>query len=342
MKGSYKTLAALGLCICMAVGVTACGKAALDGKQTVATVGEKTMALGEVNFLLRYQQSQSEAMYESMIGEGIYDKDLYGNGTTFGQMMKDTLMSGMQDYYILEAKAADYGVALTDEEKEKITAAAEAFLKANEDYTKKQMTADQETVERVLTLMTYGSKMEDAIVAEANVTVTDEEASQRGFSYVKVDKAVKDEESGESTPLSEEAIAENKALLDDFIAITNGGSEFKTVADMKALTVTDGSYSADNTGSYPEEVITALDGLAEGEMSEIVETEDALYVLELTAEVDAVATEARKNALKNEREAAYYNELMETWREEYPLEVKEDVWKQVVFDRSYDVVKDGE
>lgn len=339
MKGSYKTLAAVGLCICMALGVTACGKGALDGKQTVATVGEKTMTLGEVNFLLRYQQSQTEAMYESMVGAGFYDKDLYGNGTTFGQMMKDTLMSGMQDYYILEEKAADYGVSLTDEEKEKITAAAKAFLKANEDYTKKQMTADQETVERVLTLMTYGSKMEDAIIAEANVTVTDEEASQRGFSYVKIDKTVKDEESGESTPLSEEAIMENRAALEEVASIVAGGSELKVVAEMKKMTVTDGSYSADNTGSYPEEVITALNGLEEGEMSEIVETEDALYLLEVTAEVDAVATEARKNDLKKQKEGQYYNELMTKWREEYPLDVDEDVWSKVVFDRSYDMVK---
>lgn len=229
MKGFFKALTAAGLCICMAIGVTACGKEALDGKQIAASVGEKEMTLGEVNFFLRYQQSQTEAMYESMVGEGIYDKDLYGTGTTFGEIMKENVMNTMRDYYILREKSADYGVEITDADKEKITAAAEAFLKANDTYTKEQMTADEESVEKVLTLMTYGSRMEAAIRAEANVTVGEDEAE----------------------------------------------------------------------------------------------------------------TEEERATLKKQKETEYYNQLMETWRAEYPLEVKEDVWKQVVFDRSYDVVKEN-
>lgn len=229
MKGFKKTLTAAGLCICMALGVTACGKGALDGRQIVATVGEKEMTLGEVNFFLRYQQSQTEAMYESMVGEGIYDKDLYGTGTTFGEIMKENVMNTMRDYYILREKAAGYGVEITDADEEKIAAAAEAFLKANETYTKEQMTADQETVAEVLELMTYGARMEKAILAEANVTVGEDEAE----------------------------------------------------------------------------------------------------------------TEEERATLQKQRETEYYNNLMGTWREEYPLELKEDVWSQVVFDRSYDVVKEN-
>lgn len=228
MKGFVKALTAAGLCVCMALGVTACGKEALDGKQIVATVGEKEMTLGEVNFLLRYQQSQVEAMYESMVGEDFYDKDLYGMGTTFGDTMKENVMNTMYDYYILKEKAADYGVEVNDADKEKITAAAEAFLEENETYTKEQMTADKETVETVLTFMTYGTRMEEAILAEANVTVGEDEAE----------------------------------------------------------------------------------------------------------------TEEERTTLKKQRETEYYNNLMETWRAEYPLEIKEDVWSQVVFDRSYDVVRE--
>lgn len=226
MKGFLKAFVTAGLCMCMALSVTACGKKALDGKQVVATVGEKEMALGEVNFLLRFQQSQTEAMYESMVGEGIYDKDLLGNGTTFGETMKENVMSTMYDYYVLREKAADYGVEVTDADKEKITAAAEAFLGANETYTKEQMTADQETVETVLTLMTYGTRMEEAILAEADITIGEDEAE----------------------------------------------------------------------------------------------------------------TEEERATLQRQKEAEYYNEVVGAWREEYPLEIKEDVWSQVVFDRSYDIV----
>lgn len=338
MKGFFKAFAAAGLCMCMALGVTACGQKALDGKQVAATVGEKEMTLGEANFLLRYQQSQSEAMYESMAGEGFYDRDLTGSGKTFGQTMKDGMMNSLRDYYILKEKAADYGVTLTEEEKAAVKSAAETFLKANDKYTREQMTADEETVESVLTLMTYAAKMREAIIAEANVTVSDEEAAQRGFDYIKVSKTVTAEGSKESRSLSDDEIAEKKAALNEAAALVQGGTDFKAAAETKELTAAEGSYSADNTGTYPEEVIAALEGLAEGEMSGIVETDEALYLLKVTADVDTEATEARRASLKSLKEGEYYNGLMQSWYEEYPLEVKEDVWAQVVFDRSYDMV----
>lgn len=339
MKANYKALAAAGLCICLAFGVTACGNDALDGTKTVATVGEKTMTLAEANFILRYQQSQSESMYESMIGNDIYSKDLYGNGQTFGDTMKESVMNTMRDYYILEDKAEEYGIRLDADDQEKISAAADAFLEANEDYTKEQMTADKETVERVLTLMTLSARTADAAAAQANVTITDEEAAQRGFRYAAVSKTVQNTESGESEPLSEEALAAERAKLEQLAGNLAAGTEFASAAELAGLTEASGAYSADNTGAYPEEVIAALDALKEGEVSGIVETDSSLYLLQLTAEVDAEATEARKEALQNEKETEYYNGLMEKWREEYPLDIVEDVWKEVVFDRSYDIAQ---
>ena len=116
MKVYCKKLAAAVMVVCMALGMTACGSKPLDGSQIVATVGEKEMTLGEANFLLRYQQVQTETYYESMLGEGIYEMDIYGNGTTFGESLKSDLMEQMQEYYVLEEKAAEYGIALTEEE----------------------------------------------------------------------------------------------------------------------------------------------------------------------------------------------------------------------------------
>lgn len=339
MKANFRALAAAGLCICMALGTVGCGKGTLDGAKTVATVGEKAMTLGEANFLLRFQQSQTESMYESLIGDSIYDKDLYGNGTNFGDTMKDGVMQTIRDYYILEDKAAEYGVALTEEETAKIAETAKAFLDANEKYTKEQMTADQETVERILTLMTIGTKTADAVGAEANVTVTDEEAAQRGFSYVTATKNVKDEETGEGVPMTEDELAAEKDKLTALAGELKAGADFKEAAEAAGYMVSEGAYSADNTGAYAEEVLAALDGMKEGDVSEIIETETTLYLVKLTEEVDAEATVARKEALKDSKEAEYYNGLMAEWREAYPLEIVEDVWKEVVFDRSYDVAK---
>ena len=178
MKVYQKALVVAGLCVSMAAGLVGCGNATLDGSKAVATVGEKTITLGEANFLLRYQQAETEYYYESMLGEGFYNMDLMGDGSTYGETVKGDVMTQLQEYVILEDMAADYGVVLTEEETAKITEAAEAFLAANSDDTKAQMTADQETVERVLTLLTVGMRTANAVVAEAGVTLTEEEIAE--------------------------------------------------------------------------------------------------------------------------------------------------------------------
>ena len=331
MKVYSKALVAVALVICMALGMTGCGSEPLDGKQVVATVGETEMTLGEANFLLRYQQVQTESYYESMLGEGIYEMDLYGTGSSFGDDFKADIMDQMQEYYIMEAKAADYGIALTEEDHAAIAEATAEFLNDNTADVKEQMTADQATIEKILGLMTIRNKMETALFAEANVTVSDEEAAQRGFSYISVTKGSGD------TALTEDEIQSYKDKLANVAEAVKGGDTMEGAAVAEGMTAYTGSYGEGTDTYYAEEMITALDALKEGEVSDVIETDTELYLVQVTAEFDEDATAARKETLALTKQSEFYNAVLETWKADYPLTVVESVWEQVTFDRSYEV-----
>ena len=99
MKAYMKALVVAGLCVSMALGMVGCGSKPVDGSQVVATVGEKEMTLGEANFLLRYQQVQTESYYESLLGiTSLYEQDLYGRGTSYGYEFKNEVMGQLQEY----------------------------------------------------------------------------------------------------------------------------------------------------------------------------------------------------------------------------------------------------
>lgn len=331
MKACMKALVVAGLCVSMALGMVGCGSEPMDGSQVVATVGEKEMTLGEANFLLRYQQVQTESYYESLLGiTSLYEQDLYGRGTSYGYEFKNEVMGQLQEYYVVEEKAADYGVVLTEEEKASITEAAAAFLAANDDYVKEQMTADQATVERVLTLMTIRSKVAAAVKAEADVTVTDEEAAQRGFSYITVSKGSDD------TALTEEEVQSYKEKLAAVAESVKAGNAMDGAAVEQGMTAYAGTYGEGTDVYYAEDMIDALNGIKEGEVTEIIETESELYLATVTAELDEEATANRKETLISTAQTEYYNSLLETWMAEYEVTVNENVWEQVVFDRSYD------
>lgn len=331
MKAYHRALAAAGLCVSMALGLVGCGSKPVDGSQIAATVGEKEMTLGEANFLLRYQQVQTESYYKSMLGDGIYEMDLYGTGSTYGEDFKSDVMTQMQEYYVIEEKAVDYGVSLSDEDKGAITEAAEAFLEANDSEALEQMSADQATVERVLSLMTLRSRVAAAIKAEADVTVTDEEAAQRGFSYITVSKG-----SGDNA-LTEEEIQENKDKLTAVIASVKEGNAIEGAAVDQGMTAYNGNYGEGTDAYYDEALIAALDAIGEGEVTDIIETDSNLYVAQVTAELDEEATANRKESLITTAQTEYFNDLLAEWVEEYPLTVVDSVWEQVVFDRSYEL-----
>ncbi len=331
MKKIAKALVAVGLVASMALGMVGCGSEPLDGSQVVATVGEKEMTLGEANFLLRYQQVQTETYYESMLGPGIYEMDLYGTGSNYGTDFKSDVMAQMQEYYVLEEKAADYGVVLTEEETVAIADAAKAFVEANAAETVEQMTADQATVERVLTLMTIRSKVAAAVKAEAEITVTDEEAAQRGFSYITISKG-----SGEEA-MTEEEIQANKDKLTAVIASVESGNTIEGAAVEQGLTAYTGNYGEGTDAYYDAALIEAMEAVSEGEATEIVETDTQLYLAQVTAELDEEATANRKETLIETEKTEYFNSVLEAWVAEYPLTVVESVWEQVVFDRSYDI-----
>ncbi|MFQ9153582.1 MAG: hypothetical protein ACLR6B_21520 [Blautia sp.] len=73
---------------------------------------------------------------------------------------------------------------ITDEDKTKITDAAGKFIETNDEKTMKAMNATQENVERLLTLYTVQSRMYNAIIADVDTNVSDEEAAQKTVKYV--------------------------------------------------------------------------------------------------------------------------------------------------------------
>ena len=75
-------------------------------------------------------------------------------------------------------------MSITDEDKAAITAAATAFIEANDEGTLEEIGATQEIVERFLELQMIQHRMEPQMSADVDTEVSDEEAAQRKIEYV--------------------------------------------------------------------------------------------------------------------------------------------------------------
>ena len=262
MKKRALILALAGI---MAASLTGCGS--LKDDAVVVKAGDEEITAGVANFYARYTQAQYETYFASYFGgDDMWTKNA-SDGKTYEESIKETLLDDLKNMALLEKHMKDYDVKLTKADKKAINNAAEEFDKANSQKKKDKVSGSEENVKRVMTLMVIEQKMRSAIVAEANVNVTDEEAVQKHMQYVEFDYTTSSDSSDDEKKQVKEkaaAFAEGAKTAEDFASYaTEQGTEAK-----------DATFDSDSV-SPSKEVVKAADKLGEGELTGVVESDTA-------------------------------------------------------------------
>lgn len=339
MKGLGKKLVALVAAAALTVTALV-GCAGVDDSEIAAKVGDSEITAGMFNFYARFQQPAYEEYYISymdyqqqmQLGSVMYETEMDWNqeqeeGVTMAEAYKQDIMTTLQNFLILEDHMDEYDVTLSEDELAAIDAAATAFDEANAEEVKEKVSADKETVKEVLRLITISEKMYQAIIAEADTEVSDEEAAQKKMQYMYF-TTTKTAEDGTTSEMTEEEVAAVKADAVSFLegAKNNGSLEaYATQTEVESSSLT---FDAESTAPS-EEVIKAADALGENEFSEVIETDSGFYVLQLTSLLDREATDAEKETIVSERQSEKYTETLEAWTEETEITVYDDVIKKI-------------
>ena len=326
------------MCLTTLVG---CGAKPED---TIATLGEEQVSFGVANFIVKYQKASVDdmyAMYAMYYGvDSLWDVDMSGAGSTTEEEFKASAMQLMHDMYTLKAHMADYGVEITDEDKAAIKEAANAFLAANTEEAIEEFGATEDIVSEVLTLYTIQAKMYDAIIADTDREVSDEEANMRGYSMIAIDLTGKYDEDNNFVKYTEDELAAIKSIalnMDLDLKVKT----LEEVATEQGYKVETGAYVKEDDSLDPD-ILVALDALKEGEVSDMVETEDAIYFFRIDADVDKEATEQNRQSIIAEREYALYEDTLKKWQENDGWDVDEALVKKIEFHNMFTLNKDTE
>lgn len=336
----------------MASVATGCKSTAkIDKEAVVATLDKEKIQLGLANFYARYQQAGMDEMYVSYLGEDAWKQDMSGKGITMEQETKDSVMENLETMYLLEDHMADYKIELTKDEKAAMKKAAETFMDDNNKQAIDQLGATQEYVEELLRLMTIQNKMHAAIIAEVDPNVSDEEAKQRTFSYVTVNKTTHEDKDGKQVEYTEDEKKDLKKTVEK--VAKDAANDFDKAVSDAGYTATTYSYDAnpakddktDDTnssmmGGMDKAVTDAADQLKEGEVSKVVETDSAYYILRLDSEFDKDATENKKQSILTQRQNEHYTEICDGYKKDVKWKVDGEVWDTVKFDTGFTVKRE--
>lgn len=315
-----------------AMAVTGCS-GSINTDAVVATVGEDDITLGVANFYARMTQGQYETYYAGMMGttgEAMWTQEA-GEGQNYEESVKDSLMENLENMYLISQHAADYEVSLTKEEEDAISAAAAQFDEDNTDEAKEIVSGYRKDIEEFLRLATIQTKMDSKMREGVDENVSDEEAAQKAMKYVFFSYTTTDD-SGNSTELTDDEKADLKTNAQTLADRVNSGEDISTVAEELGQTAYDLTFDSEST-SPNEDLIAAADALkTEGAVTDVIETDDGLYVGQLTSLLDRDATDQKKESIIEERKQDQYDSLLEQWKDDTDIEVDEKVWNKVDFE----------
>ena len=305
--------------------LTGCGNS-IDAKSVGATLDGTEITMGFMNFMAKYQQAIYDGQFSSMFGEG----------TDTETSVKKSVSENIENFYVLEKHMADYKVEITDEELAKMDEAAETFMNDNSKKAIKQLGATKEYVKEMLRLSTIQSKMRSAMDAEVDTNVTDEEAAQKKISYVQVGCKSKTDENGETVDYTDEEKANIKKEVEAFQAAA--ADDFKTAAENAGYTASEATFGdKDESYTLDDAVIEAAKKLKEGEISEVISTDDNYYVVRMESLFDEEATENKKKSIVTDRKNDHYTEVLDGYKENVKYELNEDEWAKVKFDELFSI-----
>lgn len=323
-----KKLAALVVAGALCVSAfTGCG---VEAKEPVATLGEQTVTFDIANFLCKYQKATVDDVYMMYFGQSVWEYDLTGSGTTFEEQLKDSAMDVLHDLYTLKANMAEYKVEITKEEEEAIAKVVKAFMEGNTEEALNELGATEEVVTELLTLYTIQAKMFDAITADVDRVVSDEDANMRGYSIVTIGLQGEYNSEGTYVKYTEDEIKKIKEKAAEMETALKSSNDLEKIAKEYGYTVSEDAY-AKGDDSLDDTILKALDALKEGEVSGQVTTTSAIYFVKIDAETDEEATEENRESIIAERENEKYDEVMTKLQKDDGWEVKEKLLEKIDF-----------
>ncbi len=313
MKKSFAKLAAVGMAILMLF--SGCGS--VNTEAVIVTVdGEDYLTFGYVNFVARYTQSVYDPYYVYYMGEDVWTTE-YTDDVTVEENLKNNIMDGLEEVYVINLHADEYGVSLTDEEIAAAYEAAETFIAANDEDTIELLTATVDIVAQYLMDEALCLMVEEAVRQECVTTSTMEDAAQRTFSYVYFSTS-----SAEDDDEIAEIAANAQALLD--------ADDYEEYAEEMEYTIHTTSYG-DGETPLDETAMEVVNEMSEGDL-ELIYVEDlGYYAVRFDLEYDEEATEEALLEMEEDERDEYLDEMVAVWLTEVDWVVDEKLYAKISF-----------
>ncbi|TAH73734.1 MAG: hypothetical protein EWM47_02700, partial [Anaerolineaceae bacterium] len=266
--------------------------------ELVALVGDIRVYYNEAMVYLKSAQENYEVDY----GKGIWDVDIFGDGNSFGEYIKDEVLKQIIQLKVIHDKAIQEGITLTDEEKADARSYADEHFLGLSDDDRDRYLVTRDLLEKVYSDNILAEKVFETLTIDVDTNVPDITARQITVQHILVHSTELDEE-GNRVPLSLEQ--RNKALdkVNGLLEKARSGEDFYTLAEANSEDeVIEYTFGR---GEGPEGFSNTFEqaafNLKTGETSSLITTEYGWHIIYCVTDFNEDATIRVKEAIIEER-----------------------------------------
>lgn len=250
-----------------------------------------------------------ENQYNEVYGEEIWNHDI--DGISFEQRIKDTVLAKVAQIKVMNLMARDYGLSLSESEKENVNSEATSFYNSLNDSEKVLINVTLEDVESIYTEYALACKTYEYIVKDVSDEISDDEARIVTVQHILV-KTYGEDASHNRLDYTKQAKKNAYDLLKGIREkIVSGEAEFEAMA--AAYNEDDAVTYSFSRGEMPAAFEDAAFSLDAGEVSDIIETDSGYHIIKCVSVFDIEQTQNNKIKLYDTRK----NELFEKVYDEY-------------------------
>ncbi len=343
-KWTKKTEAIFAVALAASLCFTGCNgvTASEQSKQKVFSYDGVDINLDEVWLYADISKAKYESQYGSIFGDSLWTTEVStdddGNPVTLETTVKDNVIDQIKHIIVLNNKAEELGISLTDAEIKKAKKSAKAFVKEDEGKAIMEETgANEELIQKLYEQNAIASKVHQKMIEDTNTEVSDEEARQTTIYKLVFPKTKTDEETGETSDMSKKELAQQKKKADEAYEKLQSGTSIEDLAKEYDIESTTDETFEKGESLEGENFETAIYKLKDGETTAVMDTDAGYVIAKLVALTDKDATEEKKSEIIQERQQEEYEREYTEWTKDLEEEwdadkdVDQDSMDKIVF-----------
>ena len=289
----------------------------------VASINDYNLTVDECRVYIAALTNQIESIY----GNEIWNYKLDTEGTSYEEMMKKSLLEKLIYIKLVCSMADDVGVSLDSNDTVNINGYVADFFAGISEDTAENYGLTTDLITEIYKDNVLARKVYDSLTLNYDVNATTENCRQGDFIRIFI-KKYRIKEDGEYIYYAGDELADvydrAKAAREEAAA----GNFADVAARYDESGQTEITLGAD---ALTEETASVVMGLKEGEISEVLDTDDYYCIYYCVSSYNADATALRVQAATAEGRDEYFRNLYDEWYADADIRIDNDKWYELEF-----------